>query len=97
MCSFQCTYIFRRCILHEWRLTSLVLFLRLFLQTFNNLLLVQFSLLIFFRRVEVGDTRKSDDLTFLTQANVEDDGSFEKLPQIQQSSTIVQPEAQAVS
>ena len=78
-------------------IVSLVLFLRLFLQTFNNLLLVQFSLLIFFRRVEVGDTRKSDDLTFLTQTNVEDDGSFEKLPQIQQSSTIVQPEAQAVS
>ena len=50
-----------------------------------------------FCRVEVGDTRKSDDLTFLTQANVEDDGSFEKLPQIQQASAAVHPEAQAVS
>ena len=46
-------------------------------------------------RGDVGDTRKGDDNTFLTQANVEDDGSFEKLPQIQQTS--LQSEAQPVS
>ena len=50
---------------------------------------------VYLCRGDVGDTRKGDDNTFLTQANVEDDGSFEKLPQIQQTS--LQSEAQAVS